>query len=52
MVFIMFITIISLILKTNEFFIGNNYLLLSINIILIILIIWMIIEGIMQIKKK
>tara|TARA_Y100000590_G_scaffold27232_1_gene30546 strand:- start:356 stop:2011 length:1656 start_codon:yes stop_codon:yes gene_type:complete len=52
MVFIMFITIISLILKTNEFFIGNNYLLLSINTILITLIIWMIIEGIMQIKKK
>ena len=52
MVFIMFITIISLILKTNEFFIGNNYLLLSINTILITLITWMIIEGIMQIKKK
>ena len=50
MIFIMTITIISLILKTSEFFIASNYLLLSINIILIILILWMIIEGIMKIK--
>ena len=52
MIFIMIITIISLILKTKEFFIANNYLLLCINITLITLIVWMIIEGIMQIKKK
>ena len=51
MLFIMFITIISLSIKTKEFFTTQNYLLLSINIILIILISWMIIEGIIQIKK-
>jgi carbon starvation protein len=50
MIFIMTITIISLILKISEFFTASNYLLLSINIILIILILWMIIEGIMKIK--
>ena len=52
MLFIMVITIISLIIKTNEFFLANNYLLLGINIILIVLIAWMIIEGALQIKNK
>ena len=52
MLFIMFITIISLFIKTNEFFTTNNYLLLGINIILIVLILWMIIEGLLQIKNK
>ena len=52
MIFIMVITIISLFYKTNEFFIAKNYLLLTINIILIILISWMIVEGIMHIKYK
>ena len=52
MLFIMFITIISLFIKTNEFFITNNYLLLGINIILIVLISWMIIEGALQIKNQ
>jgi len=52
MLFIMVITIISLILKTNEFLIAQNYLLLCINLILILLISWMIIEGLIQIKDK
>ena len=52
MLFIMFITIISLFIKTNDFFITNNYLLLGINIILIVLISWMIIEGVLQIKNQ
>ena len=52
MIFIMVITIISLFYKTNEFFIAKNYLLLTINIILIILISWMIVEGILHIKYK
>ena len=52
MLFIMVITIISLFIKTKEFLNAQNYLLLSINMILIILISWMIIEGIMQIKNK
>ena len=51
MLFIMVITIISLFIKTNEFLISENYLLLTINIILMILISWMIIEGINHIKK-
>ena len=50
MLFIMAITIISLTIKTSEFFIAGNYLLLSINTILIVLISWMVIEGIMKIK--
>ena len=52
MLFIMVITIISLFIKTNEFLISENYLLLTINIILMILISWMIIEGINHIKKE
>ena len=51
MLFIMVITIISLFIKTNEFITSGNYLLLTINIILMILISWMIIEGINHIKK-
>ena len=51
MLFIMVITIISLFIKTNEFFISQNYLLLTINLILISLIVWMIIEGIKQLRK-
>jgi len=38
--------------KTNEFFIAQNYLLLCINLILILLISWMIIEGAIQFKDK
>ena len=52
MIFIMIITIISLFIKTNEFFTTGNYLLLTINILLISLIIWMIIEGYLQVKNK
>ncbi|MAW74767.1 MAG: carbon starvation protein A [Candidatus Marinimicrobia bacterium] len=52
MIFIMIITIISLFIKTNEFFTTGNYLLLTINILLISLIIWMIIEGSLQVKNK
>ncbi len=51
MVFIMIITILSLFIKTNEFIRSENYLLVSINMILIILISWMIIEAFMHIKK-
>ena len=52
MVFIMIITITSLFFKTQEFLLSQNYLLLSINFFLILLISWMIIEGALQIKNK
>ncbi len=50
MIFIMIITLISLILKTKEFLLDNNYLLLCINFTLIILILWVIFEAINQLK--
>ena len=52
MIFIMTIAIISLFIKTNDFLKNENYTLLSINILLISLIIWMIIEGTILIKNK
>ena len=52
MIFIMTIAIISLFIKTNDFLKDENYTLLSINILLISLIIWMIIEGTILIKNK
>lgn len=50
MIFIMCVTLITLVLKTGEFF-NENSLLLSINLILMGLILWMIFEGVMTIKR-
>ena len=52
MIFIVFITIVSLILKMNEFFETNNYLLFGVTTILIGLILWMLFEGTIHLKKK
>ena len=52
MIFIMAITIVSLLYKANEFFISGESLLLSIDLILIALVCWMIIEGVIHIKKN
>ena len=52
MIFIMVITLYSLIIKTQSFYNQGNSLLLSINCIMIILIIWMIIEGVVIFLKK
>jgi len=55
MFFIMGITIFSLVIKAKEFF-GSNLLLFALDIVLICLIIWMIIEGLvivfLKVKKK
>ena len=52
MVFIMIITIWSLIYKGIDFWIHSNILLLSINTFLFLLILWMIYEGIMHVYRK
>ena len=52
MLFIMIITMTSLIIKTQSFFIQGNQLLLGINLLMIGLIFWMIIEGILRVKQK
>ena len=52
MIFIMVITIISLIIKANEFIGSDNYMLFSVTLILAGLISWMIFEGFSQLKKK
>ena len=52
MLFIMTITFYSLILKTQLFYNYGNYLLLSINVLMLGLIIWMLIEGILIVQKK
>ena len=52
MIFIMVITIISLIIKANEFIDSSNYMLFSITLILAGLISWMIFEGFLQFKKR
>ena len=52
MIFIVFVTVTALISKTHTFFQNNDYLLLSINTILIGLIFWMIAEGIFLVRTK
>ena len=52
MIFIMVITIVSLIIKANEFIGSGNYILFSITLILVGLITWMIFEGFLQLKER
>ena len=52
MLFIMFITFTSLIMKAQLFHVQGNMFLLGINLIMLGLIIWMIIEGILIVQKK
>ena len=52
MFFIMVITFTSLIMKAQSFHAQGNFLLLCINLIMLGLIIWMIIEGILIVQKK
>ena len=52
MLFIMVITFISLIINANAFNIQGNILLFCINIIMILLIIWMVLEGLFLIYNK
>jgi carbon starvation protein len=52
MLFIMVITFTSLVMKAQSFHAQGNLLLLCINLIMLGLIIWMIIEGILIVQKK
>ena len=52
MLFIMVITFTSLILKAQAFYAQGNNLLLSINLIMILLILWMVLEGLLLIYHK
>ncbi len=52
MLFIMAITFTSLVMKAQSFHAQGNLLLLCINLIMLGLIIWMIIEGIILVQKK
>ena len=52
MLFIMVITFTSLIMKTQAFYAEGNMLLMSIDLIMIGLIIWMLIEGILVVQNN
>ena len=52
MLFIMLITFMALIIKSQSFYYQGNTLLFSINLIMIGLIIWMIIEGMLIVKGR
>ena len=52
MLFIMVITFTSLVMKAQTFHLQGNILLLGINLIMLGLIIWMIIEGLLIMQKK
>ena len=52
MLFIMGITFTSLILKAQAFYAQGNFLLLFINLIMILLIIWMVVEGLLLVYQK
>jgi hypothetical protein len=48
----MFITFTSLLIKAQAFYAQGNILLLAINLIMVLLIIWMILEGIILVRQK
>ena len=52
MLFIMVIPFTSLLLKAQNFYTEGNILLLSINLIMIILMIWMVTEGILMVYQR
>jgi len=52
MLFIMLITFTTLIIKAQSFFTQGNSLLFSINLVMILLIIWMVFEGMLIVKGK
>ena len=52
MLFIMLITFTALIIKAQTFFSQGNGLLFSINMVMIVLIIWMVFEGVIIVKHK
>ncbi|OUW63165.1 MAG: hypothetical protein CBD58_00535 [bacterium TMED198] len=52
MIFLIFVTLTALISKTHMFFQNNDYLLLSLNTILIGLIFWMVAEGFILVRSK
>lgn len=52
MIFIMCITIISLTLKTVDFIAAGNHLLTALNLLLIVLIFWMITEGLLLLQNR
>ena len=52
MLFIMIITFTALMIKAQIFFSQGNALLFGINMVMIVLIIWMVIEGVLIVKNK
>ena len=52
MLFIMIITFAALMIKAQIFFSQGNALLFGINMVMIVLIIWMVIEGVLIVKNK
>ncbi|MCH7730920.1 MAG: hypothetical protein IIB44_00175 [Candidatus Marinimicrobia bacterium] len=50
MIFIMVVTLVSFIIKLSDF-LGNNNVLFVINCILMILIVWMIVEGVLAVQR-
>ena len=52
MLFLMIITLTSLVLKAESFYAEGNTILLGINLIMLGLIIWMIVEGLLTVHKK
>ena len=51
MIFVISIAMISLFFKTQDFYYQNNIFLFTINSLLLVLIIWMLVEGLLVFKK-
>ena len=51
MIFVISIAMISLFFKTQDFYYQNNIFLFTINSLLLVLIIWMLVEGLLIFKK-
>ncbi|HJM10872.1 MAG TPA: carbon starvation CstA 5TM domain-containing protein, partial [Candidatus Marinimicrobia bacterium] len=50
MIFVMTATLVSIVIKTTEFF-ANNWLLFGLNLFLIVLFVWMIYEGFQTVTR-
>ncbi|MDP6578844.1 MAG: carbon starvation protein A [Candidatus Marinimicrobia bacterium] len=51
MIFVMTATLVSIVIKTTDFF-ANNWLLFGLNLFLIVLFVWMIYEGVQTVTRS
>ena len=51
MIFMLVTTIVAMILNVRDFYNGNSYLLLVVGLILLVLAVWLTVEGVLRFKQ-